>query len=405
MPNYFYTAKSFDGTTQTGVLPAENTHQLASDLKNQNLILVTAELEGEKKKLDLMNLHLPSLGVSLKEKIMMVRNLWIMISTGLSVVRSFTLLAGQTKNSKLKKALLDVKEQVSKGISFSDALSKYPDIFSDLFLSMVKVGEESGTLEEVFKVLALQMEKDYTLRSKVKSAMIYPLIILAVVGVIGTLMMIFVFPQLITFFDSLNAELPIYTKIIIWFGTFFLSYWYVVFLIGIIMAGIVWQFLKTKFGKRLLDTVLIKMPIISGLVKKNNSAIFIRSLSSLNASGVPLVRSLEIISGTVGSVYYKDAIFGSIDKIKKGEKLSSALKMHKDIFPFGAIEIIEVGEETGKSTVILKKLAEFYEDEVITIAENLSAVIEPVMILFLGGLVAFFAFSIIEPMYSVLGNI
>ncbi|KKP33144.1 MAG: hypothetical protein A2312_02995 [Candidatus Staskawiczbacteria bacterium RIFOXYB2_FULL_32_9] len=405
MPNFLYVAKSFDSKTEKGILPAEDVHQLAQDLKNQNLILITAEEEGKKKGLNLMNLSLPSFGVSLKEKIMLVRNLWIMISTGLSIVRSFTLLANQTKNTKLKKALINIKEEVSKGNSFSGSLAKYPDIFSELFLSMVKVGEESGTLEDVFKVLALQMEKEYTLKSKVKGAMIYPLIILMVMLGIGILMLVFVFPQLTAFFDSLKADLPIYTKIMIWGGNFMMAQWYVVLLAGLILAGIFWQALKTKQGKWLLSTFLIKMPLISSMVKKNNSAILIRSLSSLNASGVPLVRSLEIISGVVGNFYYKKAVVESIERIKKGEKLSSALKVHKDIFPFGAIEIIEVGEETGKSTVILKKLAEFYENEVIDMAENMSAIIEPIMILILGMGVAVFAFSVISPMYSVLGNI
>ena len=191
MPNFLYVAKSFDSKTEKGILPAEDVHQLAQDLKNQNLILITAEEEGKKKGLNLMNLSLPSFGVSLKEKIMLVRNLWIMISTGLSIVRSFTLLANQTKNTKLKKALINIKEEVSKGNSFSGSLAKYPDIFSELFLSMVKVGEESGTLEDVFKVLALQMEKEYTLKSKVKGAMIYPLIILMVMLGIGIWMLAF----------------------------------------------------------------------------------------------------------------------------------------------------------------------------------------------------------------------
>lgn len=406
MPNFYYTAKSFDGKSEEGVLPAQNVHELAQTLRAQNLILITADENGKpKKKIDLMNLKLPSFGVSLKEKILFVRNLWIMISTGLSLVRSFDILAGQTKNSKLKKALLDVKEEVSKGKGFSESLSKYPDIFSDLFLSMIKVGEESGTLEDVFKVLNIQMEKEYTLKSKVKGAMIYPCIILAIMMGIGGLMMVFVFPQLTTFFSSLHADLPIYTKIIIWFGNFMMNYWYIVIISAALLAIIFWQAIKTKQGKWLLDTALIKIPLISTLVKKNNSAVFIRALSSLNASGVPLVRSLEIIHGTVSNIYYKRAVEQAIDKIKKGEKLSSALRLHQNIFPFGAIEIIEVGEETGKSSVILKKLAEFYEDEVINIAENLSAIIEPLLILVLGGAVAVFAFAIIEPMYSVLGNI
>jgi type II secretory pathway component PulF len=328
-----------------------------------------------------------------------------MVSTGLSIVRSLSLLAGQTKNTKLKKALLDIKEQINKGKNFSESLEAYPDIFSSLFVSMVKVGEESGTLEEVLKTLSLQMEKEHQLKSKVQTAMIYPGIILATMGGIGAIIMIFVFPQLTTFFKSLNVQLPIYTKMIIWIGNFFTKQWYVI-LGGLALAVLVfWKGIKTKKGKWLFDTFLIKFPVLSTLVKKNNSAVFIRALSSLNSSGVSLVRSLEIISNTVGSVYFKEAIVQAIEKVKKGEKLSSALASHKGIFPFGAIEIIEVGEETGKSSVIFKKLAEFYEDEVITLAENLSAVIEPLLILILGAGVAVFAFAVIEPMYSILGAI
>lgn len=404
MPNYFYKAKNFSGKTITGVLPSKDIHQLAQDLKNNDLILIEAVLEGENIK-KILNFNLPSFRVSLKEKIMMTRNLWIMVSTGLSIVRCLSLLSGQTKNSRFKKALLNVQEEVNKGKGFSESLEKHKDIFSELFLSMVKIGEESGTLEEVLKILSLQMEKEYQLKSKVQSAMIYPgIILLAMLG-IGAIIMIFVFPQLTQFFQSLNVSLPIYTKIIIWFGNFFTNFWYFILLgAAILFFGFI-KTVKTKKGKWIFDTVLIKLPIISSLVKKNNSAVFIRSLSSLNSSGVPLVRSLEIIQGTVNNSYYKKAILESIEKVKKGDNLSSALKVYENIFPFGAIEIIEVGEETGKSSVILKKLAEFYEEEVITIAENLSAVIEPLLILLLGGGVAFFAFSVIEPMYSILGAI
>jgi type IV pilus assembly protein PilC len=163
--------------------------------------------------------------------------------------------------------------------------------------------------------------------------------------------------------------------------------------------------LRTKTGKWARDTLLLKVPIISSLVKKSNSALFIRSLSSLITSGVPLTRSLEIISKTVDNFYFKKAIFESIEKIKKGEKLSSALKTHQVLFPFGTIEMMEVGEETGKTSTILKKLAEFYEQEVISAAENLSVAIEPVLILALGLAVGFFAVSIIGPMYSAMQSI
>lgn len=403
MANYFYSAKTLNGINQKGVMEAKDEYQLSRDLRDKGMILIKASLEDLENKG--LKMNIPSFFVSLKEKMMMTRNLWVMVSTGLPIVKSFSLLANQTKNTKLKKALLQAKDDVGKGISMSDALAKHPDIFSDLFLNMIKVGEESGTLEDVLKILCLQMEKEYQLKSKIQAAMMYPSVIMGAMGMIGTIIVIFVFPKLTEFFNGLHAKLPFYTKIIIFLGNFFVAYWWLV-LIGFgVLAFFLWLGLRTKQGKWLLDTILIKAPIVSSLVKKNNAAIFIRSLSSLNASGVPLVRSLEIISGTVGNYYFKKAIVNAAEKIKKGEKLSAAISVDKNIFPFGAIEIIEVGEETGKSSLILKKLADFYEEEVISIAENLSAVIEPLLILVLGGCVALFAFSVIEPMYSVLSNV
>lgn len=404
MPNFIYNAKTLDGKDETGVLAAKDVHQLAQDLKAQGLILVNVDIEGQKKT-DLMHLSMPSFRVSLSEKIMMTRNLWIMVSTGLSIVRSFTLLAGQTKNSKLKKALLDVKEKVNKGENFSDSLAHYPDIFSNLFCSMVRVGEESGTLEEALEVLSLQMGKEHELKSKIQQAMMYPgMIMLTMLG-IGGIIMTFVFPQLSGFFKSLNAELPWYTKLMIGMGDFITNKWYFVILIVALLIAIFMAAFKTKIGKKITDTVFLRIPILSSLVKKNNSAVLIRCLSSLMASGVPLVKSLEIAEGTVGNYYFKKALAEANEKVKKGEKLSVSLKKHNDIFPFGAVEIMEVGEETGKSAVILKKLAEFYEEEVMNTAENLSSIIEPLLILVLGVGVAFFAFSVIQPMYSILGNI
>lgn len=404
MPNFIYNAKTFDGKNETGVLTAKDVHELAKQLKVQGLVLVSLDIEGQEKK-SFFKMSLPSFRVSLSEKIMMTRNLWIMVSTGLSIVRSFTLLAGQTKNTKLKKALLAVKEEVNKGENFSDSLAHFPDIFSNLFCSMVRVGEESGTLEEALETLSLQMGKEHELKSKIQQAMMYPMMIMLTMLGIGAIIMTFVFPQLSAFFDSLKAELPWYTKLLIGTGNFITQKWYFVILIVVLLVLILISAIKTKTGKKISDTVFLKIPILSSLVKKNNAAVLIRCLSSLMSSGVPLVKSLEIAEGTVGNFYFKQALADACEKVKKGEKLSVSLQKYNSIFPFGAIEIMEVGEETGKSAVILKKLAEFYEEEVMDTAQNLSSIIEPLLILFLGVGVAFFAFSIIEPMYSILGNI
>jgi len=382
MPNYFYTAKSLDGETNTGTIAAKDVRELSKILRNDGLFLVKAVPEiAEKKKRFSFSF---SFGVPSAEKIVLAKNLSIMVATGLSLVKSFDILAKQAKNKKLKNALFAIKEKINKGESISSSLAMYPDIFSEFFLSMTKIGEESGTLEEVLKILSVQLEKEHRLKSEVQGAMIYPLIVLCLMLSVGIIIAVVVLPRLKQFFESMGAKIPFYTKLLIDFGDFSTKQWPVLIIVPAVFVFLIWSGLKTKRGKWVLDTALLKAPVLSDLVKKNNCAILIRSLSSLLGSGVPLVRSLEVASGTVGNHYFKRAVDGSLEKIKKGEKLSVALSAYKDIFPFGAIEMMEVGEETGKTSVVLKTLADFYEDEVVSATAKLSSAIEPILIIVLG---------------------
>lgn len=400
MPNYFYVAKSYDGETKTGNLEALDEKQLAQSLKKDGLVLIKTVLKSEKK--SWFNISIGGHRVSLTDKIMITKNLGVMFAAGLSLVKSFDILASQARSKDLKAALIDIKNRVSKGENFSDTLSSYPNIFSDLFINMIKVGEESGTLDEVFQVLSLQLQKEHELKSKIRNAMVYPLIIVMVMIAVGIVIVTFVLPNLSVFFNSLTVEIPIYTKIVLAVGDFLSKNWYLMILAPVLLAGSIYLILKTKNGKEAADSLFIRMPIISPIVKKNNSAILIRSLSSLVAASVPLITSLEITAKTMGNHYYKEALLEAGVRVKKGEKLSGALKSYQNIFPVGVIEMIEVGEETGKTSSILKKLADFYEQEAIDAIEKVTTLIEPVLIIILGLSVGFFAVSIIEPMYSSL---
>lgn len=403
MPKYFYTAKSLDSKTTTGTAIAEDIHELSKILKNEGLFLVKADTKNSNIK-KWTNFSFSS-KVSSSEKIVFAKSLAVMMATGLSLVKSFDVLANQSKNRNLKNALLLARDNINKGESMSLALSKHPEIFSDFFLSMIKVGEESGSSEEVLKILALQLEKEHKLKSVIRGAMIYPVIILSLMLVVGIIIAIVVLPRLKQFFISLNSEIPFSTKLLINFGDFSVSHWPLLIIVPIVFVILFIAALKTKTGKWCKDTFLLKVPIFSSLVKENSCAILIRSLSSLLSSGVSLTRSLEVTAGTVGNYYFRKAINSALEEVKRGESLSGAFSLNRDIFPYGAIEMLEVGEETGKTAVVLKSLAEFYEDEVISAAAKLSAVIEPVLMIFLGAVVALFAFSIIEPMYSSLGAI
>ncbi len=405
MPTYFYTAKSFNGKTETGALNAKDPSQLAQNLKSKGLVLIEAVLHEEEKPRSNYNFFSFFFRVSETEKIMMTKNLWVMFAAGLSIVKSFDILSAQASTKSLKKVLLSVKERINKGESLSKALSGYPNIFSELYCSMIKVGEESGTLDEVFQNLSLQLGKEHELKSKIQNAMIYPSLILLTMAAVGVLIITTVLPNLKIFFLSMNGPIPIYTRILLYSGDFLSANWYLLILIPFVLILAFAITVRTKKGKWAIDTVLLKIPLISSLVKKNNSAFLVRSLSSLIAAGVPLVRALEISSGTLKNSFFKRAADEAVEKVKKGEKLSSALRHHKDIFPLGTVEMVEVGEETGKTTVILKKLADFYEQEAANATDKLSVAIEPILIIVLGVAVGFFAFSIIMPMYSTLGGI
>jgi type IV pilus assembly protein PilC len=404
MANYNYIAKNRQGEPKKGVLEAEDEHQLAAMLREEGYVLIKADLV-EKKKFSLQ-FSIPFLiKVSLVNKIMFTRNLRVMVTAGVSLPRALSILSDQTKSKKFKKIILDVRQEIIKGEAFSNALSKHSSVFPEVFINMIKVGEESGTLEKVLDVLTNQMEKEYEIRSRLKGAMIYPIVIICAMLGIGTLMLILVVPKLSKLFDELKIPLPLTTRVVVALGNFLNSFWYLIPFVVVLIIFLFRFILQTKTGKLVLDTVVLKTPLISPLIKKTNAANTVRTLSSLVSAGVPIVRSLEIVSGALGNIYYKRAIMEAADQVRKGKKLGEVLKKYENIYPILVIQMIAVGEETGETSTILQKLADFFEDEVANATKNMSSVIEPILMLIIGAAVGFFAISMIQPMYSMLGAI
>lgn len=403
MPKYNYIAKTRDGEPRTGIMEARDEHEIAAILRKEGSILIKAELVSSLALKKRIAFSISLFGhVSLIEKIMFTRNLRVMIAAGVPLPRALNILAAQSKSKKFKQTLLKIREQIIKGESFSNVLSKYPNIFPEVFVNMVKVGEESGTLEKVLEVLTSQMQKEHEIKSKIKGAMIYPAVIIFAMVIIGILMLIVVVPKLSKVFTELDIELPLTTKVVIAIGIFLSKFWYTV-PIGIVIFIILLRLaLKTKIGKLIFDAIALKIPIISPIVKKTNSAHTVRTLSSLIAAGVPIVRSLEIVSGALGNVYYKKAIAQAAERVRKGAKLAEVLKEYENIYPNLVIQMIAVGEETGETSTILQKLADFFEQEVANATKNLSAVVEPILMLIIGAAVGFFAISMIQPMYSMI---
>jgi type IV pilus assembly protein PilC len=406
VPRYSYFAKNLTGEPRSGLLEAKNKHDLARVLRQEGCFLISAISEEEMIAKKKFVLAVPFLNkVSLKEKIIFTRNLKVMISAGISLPRSLKILAGQSKSKKLKRTLLEISEEIIEGKNFSESLVKHPAVFPEFFCSMIKVGEEAGTMESVLGVLTRQMERDYELRSKIKGAMIYPIIILITMFVIGILMLIIVVPRLSETFVDLNIQLPFTTRVVILVGNLLAKFWYLVPLILVGLAFFLRLFSKTKRGKKLFDTFFVRAPFISSVIKQINSAYTVRTLSSLIASGIPLVRALEVTAGTLSNGYYKEAINEAAEQVRKGAKLSEALKRHENIYPVLVNQMVEVGEETGETSGILEKLAEFFEEEVATTTKNLSVIIEPALMLIVGAAVGFFAVSIIQPIYSMMQGI
>lgn len=404
MPRYLYIAKSLKGEAKSGFLEAPDEHQLARILRQEGYLLTSATLDEPEKKRFSFSFSF-SRGVSLTEKMLFTRNLQIMVAAGIALPKALSILSSQVKSKKMRNALLKTESEVNKGNSFGDSLAKHPEIFNKFFVSIIKVGEESGTLEEGLKVLTRQMEREHDLRSKVIGAMIYPAVIICAMIGVGILMLVMVIPRLAETFEDLNLELPATTRFIIALANFFATKWYIVILIVTGLIFLIRKFSKTSSGKRFFDNVSLKFPIISPIIRKTNSAHTVRALSSLIVAGVPIIEALDILAGTLGNVYFKNAIVDSVEKVKKGIKLSEALKPYEKLFSSLVIQMIQVGEETGETSGILLKLADFFEEEVTNATSNLSSVIEPLLMLLIGGVVGFFAVSMFQPIYSMLGTI
>jgi len=405
MPKYSYIAKSQKGETKKGLSTAKDESELARFLKQENLLLISAKVKTDAKKETFLKKISFLDRVSLTEKIMFTRNLQVMVSSGIALPRAMNILAKQTKNKKFSKIILDIERKIIKGTKFSESLRAYPSVFSELFISMIEVGEESGTLEQCLGTLTEQMVRQDELSSKIKSAMIYPLVIITAMLGIGFAMLLFVVPSIAATFDELNVSLPATTQFVIWLGNTMVSKWY----LGLIIIGLLTAFFvrvgNTKKGKKAIGFLMLRIPVINVIVKNINSAKMARTLGSLISSGVPLTRSLEILSNVLGNVYYQEAMLDASVKIQKGIKLSDVLETYQNIFPILVVQMIAVGEETGATVSILGKLADFFEKEVANATNNLAAIVEPLVMLLIGGAVGFFAISMVQPMYSMLGAI
>ncbi|MCK5027621.1 MAG: type II secretion system F family protein [Candidatus Pacebacteria bacterium] len=406
MKKFHYKAKGQDGKIEEGEATSEDRFSLATDMKNVGKTIISIKEIKDKKGLFSKSSSIVLFTrVKLREKILFMRNLSSMINAGLPLSRALGVLERQTKNPGFKKIIQEISDGITKGNSLSSSLEKHSKVFSGLETAMVRVGEESGNLSDSLDVVAGQLEKSYTLRKKIKSAMMYPSIIMSLMVVIGALMMVFVVPTLMATFQDLDVELPTSTKIIVGTSNFMRDH-FLLFILSV--AGGIFALIslgKTKKGKKVLDFVSLRIPLIGGIVVEYNTAQTTRTLSSLLSSGVGVVEAITITQEVVQNSYYKEVFDKSIIDVQKGIPLSESFIKNEKLYPSIAAEMVQVGEETGQLSAMLQKVALYYEEEVNTKTKDMSTIIEPFLMIIIGLGVGFFAVSMLSPMYSVMGNI
>ena len=343
--------------------------------------------------------------ISVKDKLFFAQNLQIMVRSGLALDKSLKALADQTINKRLKAILEELSVNTQRGLSFSDSLAKHTDIFGDFFINMVKAGELSGSLDKVLEQVYLQIKKMYSLRSKIVSAMIYPIIVITAMIGIGIGMVVFIIPKITDIFTQSNVELPATTRAIIGISDFFINQGILLAVVVVILAFIITLILKQPSGRRVYHNLLLKLPIAGEIIKKINLAKFCRTFSSLIKTDIPIASAFAITAEVLGNGPYADSLNSSLADLKTGASVTNILKKYPHLYPPIVVQMSSAGEETGSLGEIFAEIADFYEEEIDQTMKNLPAIIEPVLILVLGVAVGVMAISIITPMYSLTNSI
>jgi len=403
---FSYSAKSKEGEITEGTLEAADRFALSRDLRSRGLTPLSVAEKGKNfsDKFTEFSSNIFA-KVKLADQILFTKNLSGMLKAGLALSRALLVLKKQTKNPKLSEILTSISADINGGETFSTALTKFPEVFSNLFIAMVRAGEESGNLANALSDIGINLEKSSTLTKRIKGALIYPGIIFSAMVVIGVLLFAFVVPTLATTFKSLGATLPWTTQLLIFFGNFF-SHNLILSFVIIFGAGFsMFLLFRAKFMAKYIDFVVLRLPVIKNMTKELNTARTARTISSLLFSGVSIVRAVEITEDVVQNIYYKKVLHEAKDAIEKGAPFSQVFEANTQLYPIMMSEMIQVGEETGKLSDMLLQIALFYEEEVENKTKNLSTIIEPVLMLFIGAGVGFFAISMISPLYTILGSI
>jgi len=400
---FSYTSITSSGEHQSGTREATDKFQLANDLKAGGETILSIK-EIQKNKFFSLNFSLFD-RIKNHEKIIFARNLASMLEAGLPISRALSVIERQSKKAALKKVVISLNEDIKKGKSLSAAMKTFPEVFPAMFVSMVMSGEESGKLSNALNVIASQMEKTYLLQKKIKGSLMYPSVIVVAMLGIAVFMLIYIVPTLTKTFKEIGTVLPASTRFIIWISDTFQTHMILVLVSVLTFIAFIVIASRTKAGMRMFDYIFLHIPVISELVKESNSARTTRTLSSLLTSGVSVVEALNITKDVLQNSYYKEVIEKAKHNVEIGAPMSEVFANVEKLYPVFVGEMISVGEETGDLGGTLLRVATFYEEEVEQKTKDMSTIIEPFLMLFVGVAVGFFAVSMISPIYSVVDKI
>ena len=406
MPMYQWVGVSPRGETLRGQMEATTRQAVITRLRSQRIQPVPEKIKEKGRGLD-MEIKLPTIGSPVKQRdiVIFTRQFATMIDAGLPLVQCLEILAAQSDNKALRSAIRSVKEEVESGSTFAAALKKHPKIFSDLYANMVAAGEVGGILDTILNRLAAYMEKIVKLKSKIKGAMIYPACIIGAAVLVTGILLVYVIPVFAELFHSFGQALPAPTQFVINLSNFTIAYFpYLIAAIILSVVGVVMAY-RTERGRYIIDRINLKVPVFGDLIRKTAIARFSRTLGTLVSSGVPILEALTITGKTAGNKIVEEAIFATRSSISEGKTIAEPLIASK-VFPPMVCQMIAVGETTGALDAMLQKIADFYEDEVDNAVANLTSLMEPMVILFLGTVIGGLVISMYLPIFklgSVLG--
>ncbi len=404
MPKFNWEARSKSGGAQKGVMEAQNTALVEAQLKRYGFTGISIKEEGKGLGKELKFVGFGAKKVETKDLVVFTRQFATMIDSGLPLVQCLDILASQQENKTFKEVLFKVKESVESGSTFADALGKHPKVFDDLYVNLVAAGEVGGILDTILGRLAAYIEKAMKLKKQVKGAMVYPITIMSIAVVVVGVILVFVIPTFAKMFADFGGELPMPTQLVIALSSFLIRY---ILVIIAAIFGIIWgvkKYYASPKGRKVIDTFALKAPIVGPLIRKVSVAKFTRTLGTMMSSGVPIMDGLEIVAKTSGNKVVEEAIYKVRQQISEGKTMAEPLAA-SGVFPPMVVQMISVGEATGAMDTMLNKIADFYDDEVDDAVGAMTAMMEPLLMVFLGTTVGGLVIAMYLPIFKLAGAV